>query len=100
EGREYRHIRDMIPTEVIGPDGATLPGPMRSPEVQAIVNEAMHRAERLYDDFHTNQYAGAQVEAYVDMESLVNDGAPVTLETFKARGYTIGNKPSDHFSPA
>lgn len=98
-GEDYKRFRDMIPTEVIGPDGATLPGPMRSPEIQALVNQTMDKAENLYDQFHTNQYAGAQAKAFVDMDELVNQGAPLSLATFTERGYTIGNKPSDTFSP-
>lgn len=99
EGREYAQFRDMIPTEVIGPDGAKLPGPMRSPEIQALVLQSMDKAKALYDEFHQNEYAGAQAAAFVDMDQLVNEGAPITLDTFKERGYSIGRTPNSLFSP-
>jgi hypothetical protein len=59
----------------------------------------MDKAKNLYDQFHQNEYAGAQAAAFVDMNDMVNAGAPLSLDTFKERGYSIGREPNSLFSP-
>lgn len=96
----WKKYRDLIPSQVIGPDGSKLPGPAYSPKYRGILQQADAEGQRQFDQFNEESYAQKKFEAYSFLDTQLANGNPVTDDTFASKGYTIGTKPGDILSPS
>ena len=99
-GEDYEDLRALVPTEVLGPNGEKLPGPMYSPKYRGIINTALARAEGLRDHALRQSYAAAEYKARVRLDEDLANGVPITEDSIAGYGFTVGSDPSDHLPVA
>lgn len=96
----WAQARNAIPTEIVGEDGKVVRGPMFTPKHADTIQRAMLEAERAFHKSRGQAYATRDFQARVTLDDMLARNVPITQETFKALGYTIGSDPDDTLSPA
>jgi hypothetical protein len=94
-GEDYSKLKDLIPSQVVGPDGAKLPGPMYSPKYRGIIAQAMANAEHMHDRFYEEQGAQTDYKNFVGLDQDLANGVPITMDTLAAKGIKVGTKPGE-----
>lgn len=89
----WKRYRDMIPTEVVGPNGEKLPGPMYSPQYRAMVLASNAQAEDLFNTAMRQQHGASSFRAIRTLDDMLLNGQPITEATAQAAGISVGNGP-------
>lgn len=96
-GEDPKKYRALIPSEIVGADGKTLPGPLYSPKHRDTIARAEAAAEDAFDNYMKPKVAAREFEYTVQLDDMLNKDVPITKDTFANLGIAVGDGAQDDF---